>query len=91
MLQIVNDGNHKIKRSWDGLKDMFDIEPRTPTRNDNDEGEQGIPREIPIESDINLAINSSMEKVMIEIIKKMKIENTVWNEVQNGNFYQVIW
>lgn len=84
MLKIANDGNSKIKRSWDGLKDMFDIEPRTPPSNDNDEGA------IPIGSDINLAINSSMEKVMIEIIKKMKIENTAWNEVQNGNFYQVM-
>lgn len=50
----------------------------------------------PIEEDevlenrlLNIAIDSSMETVMIELLKKLKIESAIWQQTKNNNCYQI--
>lgn len=64
------------RNSW--MQNSYKNLPKDPTDSIHDEEDEKL-----------LDDNMSMEKVMKEILEKMKISNCVWYKSYNGNSYQI--
>lgn len=70
----------RVKRSWEGFKEIVS------SAKSNARATEPPVEEIRF---LEIPIDSSMETIMNELIKKMRIENSVWQLSQCGAYHQV--
>uniref|UniRef100_U5EUZ1 Putative conserved plasma membrane protein n=1 Tax=Corethrella appendiculata TaxID=1370023 RepID=U5EUZ1_9DIPT len=76
-LNDITPTSSRIKKSWEGFKELVSSARKEPNKKEHDS------------NGLNLDDDSTMEEIMSEIIRKMKIDNAGWVETNKGKGYQI--
>lgn len=79
---LAPDSVSAIKKSWDGIKELVSSGKKN-VKNKKEEDDDTL--------SLMIAMDSSMEVVLKEIIRKIKIINAVWTKSDNFNNFQVMF
>lgn len=86
-LQPIPDNSvSAIKKSWEGIKELV-----VSGKKDRSTGKKKIEEEDDDTQSLMIAMDSSMEVVLKEIIQKTKLKNAVWTKSDNFNNFQIMF
>lgn len=78
--------SNSIRKSWEGFKDIVSsakrLNPLEYKRAEDDASSSN-------NGFLDLANDSSMELILNELLKKLGIDNSVWQTSRDGAFYQI--
>lgn len=81
----MNDSS-SIRKSWEGFKDIVSSAKRLNPLDKRSEDDAACSNNNGL---LEIASNSSMESIVNELLRKLNIENSVWQLSRDGAFHQI--